>query len=160
MNIPVQFIVAFLATMSFTILFQAPMKYCVVGGVVGGLGWLFYTFIVGIGGDPAIAGFVASLVLIVLARFFAIVFKTPSTMFLLAGIFPLVPGTGIYYTAYYLFAGDMAMAGQKGMDTLITAGVIALGLLFGSAVPQKAFDVLGSKIVIKEKKLPKGKRKK
>ena len=39
---------------------------------------------------------------------FAILLKTPVTVFLLTGIFPLVPGAGIYYTAYYFIQGENA----------------------------------------------------
>ena len=41
---------------------------------------------------------------------FAIVIKMPVTVFLLSGIFPLVPGAGIYYTAYYFIQGNNALA--------------------------------------------------
>ena len=53
------------------------------------------------------------------------------------GIFPLVPGAGIYFTAYYLIAGDMEAFSQKGMETLETAVAIALGIVFASGLPQK-----------------------
>ena len=41
-------------------------------------------------------------------------------MFLISGIFALVPGAGIYYTAYYFIMGDNAMAVAKGVETFKT----------------------------------------
>ena len=53
------------------------------------------------GADAAAASLIAVIPLTLVSRLFAILLKTPVTVFLLTGIFPLVPGAGIYYTAYY-----------------------------------------------------------
>ena len=47
-----------------------------------------------------VATFIAVVVITLLSRIFAIVRKAPVTIFLVSGIFPLVPGVGIYYTSY------------------------------------------------------------
>jgi uncharacterized membrane protein YjjB (DUF3815 family) len=58
------------------------------------------------------------------------------------GIFPLVPGAGIYYTAYYFVTGDAVMASQKGSETVITALAIALGIILANLIPQKWFHCM------------------
>ena len=63
----------------------------------------------------------AALPLTGFARFFAIAHKAPITLFLLCGIFPLVPGAGIYYTAYYLLLNEEQLFAAKGVETLKTA---------------------------------------
>ena len=61
--------------------------------------------------------------------------KTPVTVFLICGIFPLVPGAGIYYTAYYFIMGDNAMALSKGIETIKIAVAIALAIVFVFSMP-------------------------
>jgi uncharacterized protein len=63
-------------------------------------------------------------------------------MYVLPGIFPLVPGAGIYYTAYYLFIGNTEMSGFKGLETLEIAGAIVFGIIFGFGIPQWIFHKL------------------
>ena len=61
----------------------------------------------------ALASLLAVIPLTLLARILAITLRTPVTVFLLTGIFPLVPGAGIYYSAYYFIQGDNALALAK-----------------------------------------------
>ena len=113
-----EFIIAMLATISFAVLFTAPKREVVYCGLTGALGWIVYYVMTENGINLVLASMVATFCLTVLARCFAVVRKTPVTVYLLSGIFPLVPGAGIYYTAYYLFMGDTAMSGFKGLQTL------------------------------------------
>ena len=53
-----------------------------------------------------VAVLIATLPLTLCARFFSVYHKAPVTVFLLPGIFPLVPGAGIDYTAYYFLRDD------------------------------------------------------
>ena len=101
-----QLIVAFFATVSFSVLFHVPTHQYIYCGLTGVVGWLFYLITMTLGGSNVIASFVATLMLTLVARSFAVWRKTPITIFLIAGIFPLVPGAGIYYTAYYLIMND------------------------------------------------------
>ena len=67
----------------------------------------------------------------------------PATVFIVTGIFPIVPGAGIYYTAYSLIVSDMALFQQKGMETLVLAGAIAIGILLGMGLPRAIPRVCG-----------------
>ena len=92
--------VSFVATVSFAILFQVPREQYVYSGLCGAAGWLCYLLVMQNYPSPAVASFAAVVVLTVMSRIFAVRRKTPVTVFLICGIFPLVPGAGIYYTAY------------------------------------------------------------
>ena len=70
---------------------------------------------------------------------FAIVLKTPVTIFLLAGIFPLVPGAGIYYTAYYFIQGNNALALANGISTFKIAVALAIGIALVLGLPLPRF---------------------
>lgn len=134
------FMLAFFGTMSFAILFQAPQKNYLFCGITGAIGWV--VFLASSNICPfSVSIFISALSLTILSRQFSIIFKAPVTVFLISGIFPLVPGTAIYYTAYYLFLANYSMAVSKGLEALSTAGAISIGILFGSAIPQKLFTV-------------------
>ena len=138
----IEFIVAMFATISFAILFNAPRKEVIYCGLTGALGWGVYFGMTQHGTNSVLASLVATLCLTILARGFAVVRKSPVTVYLLPGIFPLVPGAGIYYTAYYLFIGNTEMSGFKGIETLEIAGAIVFGIIFGFGIPQRLFHKL------------------
>ena len=84
--------VSFVATVSFAILFQVPREQYVYSGLCGAAGWLCYLLVMQNYPSPAVASFAAVVVLTVMSRIFAVRRKTPVTVFLICGIFPLVPG--------------------------------------------------------------------
>lgn len=139
MSIILQTIVAFFATVSFAVLFQVPRHQYFWSGITGSLGWLCYLLVNQGYGSVVVASFAATLALTAVSRFFSVWRKTPITIFLICGIFPLVPGAGIYYTAYYFIIGDNAMAGAKGTETLKIAVAITLGIVIILSIPQKIF---------------------
>lgn len=140
-----EFVVAMVATISFAILFNAPKEEVVYCGLTGALGWGVYYGMTQNNINSVFAALVATFCLTILARCFAVIRKCPVTMYVLPGIFPLVPGAGIYYTAYYLFIGNTEMSGFKGLETLEVAGAIVFGIIFGFGIPQWLFHKLSPK---------------
>ena len=134
-----QFFIAGIGTLSFAILFACPRKSLPFCGLVGAVGWLIYELAVMLDADSAAASLLAVIPLTILTRVFAILLKTPVTVFLLSGIFPLVPGAGIYYSAYYFIQGDNALALANGISTFKIAVALAVGiaLVLGIPLPQK-----------------------
>ena len=116
-----QFVLAMIATMSFGIAFQVPRRHHLACGLVGAVGWIVYVL--------------AVLPLTALSRLFAITHRAPVTLFLLCGIFPLVPGAGIYYTAYYFIRNDQRLCTNKGVETIKIAVAIALGIAVVCSIP-------------------------
>lgn len=139
----IQFILCFFATLSFAILFSAPKKQLIFCGLTGAIGWITYLICQGMDSGIGISNLVATLVLTLFSRFFATINKNPVTVYLVAGIFPLVPGAGIYYTSYYFIMNEMDACSAAGMDTIKIAGSIVLGIIFGFAIPQNIFNALG-----------------
>lgn len=136
----IEFIVSMLATVAFAIVFSAPRKELFYCGISGALGWIFYSIISTILGAPTLGNVVGSFVLTVFSRTLAAKRKNPVTVYLISGIFPLVPGAGIYYTSYYLIMNDMAHFSQYGLETIKTAGAIVMGIILGMAFPQSWFN--------------------
>jgi len=142
----IQFIVAAVATIGFAFIFNAPRKEMALCGLTGAIGWLvYYISFYCADFNPVAASLIATGILTIFARIFAVKRQNPVTIYLMTGIFPLVPGAGIYYTAYYLISGDRAAFAAKGTETLEIAIAIVFGIIFGTAIPQVLFHKLFGK---------------
>lgn len=137
-----QIIASMLGTLAFVILFNAPKKEYIFCAVNGAFGWMAYLLFSKWGAGVTIASLGATLILTLTARVLSTIRRCPVTIFLVTGIFTLVPGAGIYYTAYYLLMNDLAQFTAKGIETFKVAGAIALGIVFGFAIPQSWFNRL------------------
>ena len=135
-----QFIVAMIATLAFAMIFSAPKSELVYCGLSGAIGWISYLIISTILGAPTLGNMVGSLFLTLFSRSLAVKRKNPATVYLIAGIFPLVPGAGIYYTSYYLIMNNMETFSTYGLSTIKTAGAIVMGIICGMAFPQSWFN--------------------
>ncbi len=131
-----------LGVWAFAVLFHVPRKYYLACSMNGAVGWFCYLELTRLGIGDAAAVIYSSVILTLLSRSFAVALKAPATNFLLTGIFPLVPGAGIYYTAYYFMQQDLRMGGMKAIEVLSYAGGIALGILIGFMIPQHFFTHL------------------
>lgn len=134
-----QILAGFLGTISFAILFEVPRCYYVHCGVIGACGWAIYLLIMHFWVAPVAATFIASMALIYLSREASFALKAPVTIFLICGIFCLVPGMGIYNFTYNFFIGDSIKAAQIGVQVLKIAIAIAVGITVGYELSPKFF---------------------
>ncbi len=134
-----QTLVAFAATIAFSIIFHTPKKEYLLTGITGGVGWLVYLLSMHLGCGTVAASFFATVALAWLSRIFSFAHKAPVTVYLICGIFPLVPGAGIYYTGYYFFMSNNALALSKGLETIKIAIAIALGIGIVLSLPRFLF---------------------
>ncbi len=134
-----QTLVAFLATIAFSVIFHTPRKEYLLTGITGGVGWLVYLIAMHFGCGTVAASFFATVALAWLSRIFSFAHKAPVTVYLICGIFPLVPGAGIYYTGYHFFRSDNALALSKGLETIKIAIAIALGIGIVLSLPRFFF---------------------
>lgn len=134
-------IAAFLGTTAFCVLFHAPVKQYLLCGLTGVLGWLVYA-LMELGFSPATSSFAATVVIVFAARTFAVWRKVPSSMFIFSGIFPIIPGTGIYNTIYELISGNGQEAFSTGLATFKIVVAIVLGIVCVFLVPHSFFRKL------------------
>lgn len=139
-RILIQLIMAYFATVAFALLFHVPKKEFFYCGITGAIGWLFYLLVNDAIDSVSLASFVASVVITVISRYFAVNRKLPVTIFLISGILPLVPGAGIYYTTYYAFSHETTLAVSKGVESFSIALAIAFGIMLIFFIPQKVFQ--------------------
>ena len=132
---------AALGTVGFSLLFGVPKKYFLNCAMIGGAGWFGYEMALALGCGTGAAAFVGTVLLALLSRFAAVYCQCPTTVFLIAGIFPLVPGAGIYWTAYYLVSNQLNDALSSGATALKVIFGIVLGIIFVFEIPYKVFAI-------------------
>ena len=135
-----QMIAAVLGTIAFSVLFGVPRQYYIYCGMVGGAGWCLYSVLASY--TPCTtteATLFATFLVVLLSRFLAVWEKCPVTVFLTTGIFPLVPGAGIYWTAYYLVTDRPAEAADNGFAAMKAAFAIVLGIVLVFEAPDRIF---------------------
>ena len=136
-----QAVAAFVGTLAFAGLFGVPRAQYVTSGLIGAVGWLLYLVLVRFAAvSPIIAVILSSVLICVLARIAAIDHKCPAQVFLLCGIFPLVPGAGIFWCTYYLVSGQLPPALTSGFGAVKVAVAIVLGIIVAMELPQRLFS--------------------
>lgn len=134
---------AMAGTVAFSALFGVPSCYYAYCGLTGGAGWAIYQLCAGYLGE-AESCLIAAMAVVLLSRFMAIWKRCPVTIFLISGIFPLVPGAGIYWTSYYLVTNQLPLAVSTGYQAVKDAVAIVLGIVFVFELPQQLFlKILG-----------------
>ena len=135
---------AFIGTAAFALLFSVPKKYYFFGGGIGAAGWLTYRLL-GLVCGRIIAVFLGTVAVILLSRLLAVREKCPVTEFMVPGLFPLVPGAGIYWTMYELVMENPSAASQRGFESFQDVIAIVLGIIVVFELPQKLFHFAGRK---------------
>ena len=130
---------ALLATIFIAILFQVPKRNVVLTALGGGLGCLINELCLLAGLSDFFSIFLASLTLAMYSEIMARVRKTTVPTFLISGLFPLVPGAGMYYTMLAIVHHELDNALSTGINTLSTAALMALGILFVSTLSRLIF---------------------
>ena len=137
-GILLQMLCSFWGTLMFSVLFNVQRKYYYGCGLAGMCGWMCYYICQNIF-SPAMSCFFGTIVIVICSRMLSVRMKCPITVFLISGIFPLVPGAGVYNTAYYLVTGDAALAAAFGIGALKNAFGIVLGIVIVLSVPMGWF---------------------
>ena len=126
----VQLIAAFLGTMAFAVLFGVPRNFYFDAGFCGMMGWLLYLILTRYSAFSAVeVMFCATALVTLIALLQSIGRKCPITVFLISGIFPVVPGAGIFWTSYNIVSNQLPEALNTGFAALKATVAIAFGIL-------------------------------
>jgi len=128
-----QFILSFISTIGFSVLFGSPKETLGYAGLAGSSGWILYSITAKIFNSNIAGSFFGALTVGILGEIFARLSKKPATLYITSGIIPLVPGAGMYYTMLALIEKDFLMAANKGMETFFIAAAISVGIIISSA---------------------------
>lgn len=130
----VKVIGAFFMVICLAVSMEIPKKFLLYSGFVGGFGWGVYLFSEQHLGAAVAATFISAMAITILSQIGARILKAPVTVFLIAGILPLVPGTGMYRTVYYTIHNQGVLANYYLRQTLMIAGAIALAIFIIDSV--------------------------
>lgn len=125
---------AFLASLGFGVLFNIKGKNLFFASLGGGFTWFVYLLTLKYYNFDLLALFTASLFAGIYSEVFARILKTPVTTFSICSIITLVPGGGMYYTMLESVHGNIDKFLSTGLNTLSSAGAIAVGILLASSV--------------------------
>lgn len=132
----IQLVAAFVGTVGFSVLFGAPRRYYLYCGLAGMAGWAV-CLLVAAGHSVVGAAFFAALTVAAISHVMARLCRCPVTVFLICGIIPLVPGGGIFWTAYYIVTEQLRMAATMGFVALKVTIAIAGGIILASGIINK-----------------------
>ncbi|WP_010233505.1 threonine/serine exporter family protein [Clostridium arbusti] len=126
-------IYSFITSLGFAIIYNVKGKNVFLAGIGGGVSWLVYLIAHHLYNSNVLALFLGAVAVSIYSEVMARLFKAPVTTFIICGIIPLVPGNGMYYTMYEIILGNVAKATTYGIQTLGSAGSIAIAIAMVSS---------------------------
>ena len=134
----VKLFTALLGTLGFAVLFKVRVRHLPFAGVCGILTWVLYYSVVFFGGSLFLAAFAASAVATTFAESCARTRRAPAPVFLVPGAIPIVPGSDLYYTMYYLLSGNFEGCTYYLVRALLIGIGIGGGIVTVSAIASLA----------------------
>ena len=125
----VELVVATLTSFGFAILFNIPRKEILLASLCAAIGWFTYSNLINLALSTIMSSFVAAFFIALIAELFARLRKKPATVYLFPGMIVLVPGFGLYKTMLAITKKEYALAVSSGVETILIAFAIALGLM-------------------------------
>ena len=147
MNPYIQVVAAFFGSLGFALLFNLRGRWLFFTALGGGLSWCIYL----ISGSfishyeriswciYLISGsfishyerqyFAAAFFLGIYSELMARKTKSPSTLYLVVGMIPLIPGAALYYMMRNAIQTNFKMFAERGLEAIITGGAIASGII-------------------------------
>ena len=145
-----QFALALCATAGFSVIFRVPVKHMPVCVLIGAFGWVTYEISMYYYSSPAFGCFLGACTVGLLSNFAARRMKDAATIFIIPGILCLVPGSAIFNTMQSMLQEDFTKAAAIGLQTLMMAGGIALGLLTIGAVLRVIYALVRKTVDLSE----------
>lgn len=132
----VELITAFTGSLGFALLFHVRREKLLLASLGGLLSWVVYLLMGLAVPDDVVRYFAASVVVAIYAETMARLVKCPATVFVVTGAVPLIPGGSLYRTMSAFMAGNFAECSRNGLNTMLLAAAIAVGMLFPMSVFQ------------------------
>ena len=133
-SIPIQLISCTIACTGFAWWFKIKGRQVLYTSVGAFFTWAIYLVVFEL--EPS--NFLATLLASIFVAFYAFIMsrinKAPSTIFLTASVFPLIPGPNLYYMMYGCVSRDMEMAFSETVVLLATCLAIAFGFIIVDVV--------------------------
>lgn len=145
------FVPAVFAILGLAIIFRVPVNRIPACVVVGALGWMTYLITDHYLNSPVMGCFFGACMVGLCSAEASRIFKEAMTIFVIPGILCLVPGAKIFYTMEALIRNDIEDMAEIGVQTLMMAGAIAMGLLVMGALIKVFRAIVSKTVTIKDK---------
>lgn len=129
-----ELILAFIGSFCGGIFFNVRKGSLFWTGLSGAAGWLAYMLVHKATGHLVLSIFAGSIMVGFFSEGAARIFKSPSTIYSIPGIFPLVPGIPAYESIQYMVENKLLESASKAIEALEGACAIACGILFATAI--------------------------
>lgn len=139
----IHFIAAFIAVVSFSINLEIPKKHLIIVGIVGALGWITYIICDYLKLPNILSYFISTLLVAILSLILSKILNAVSTIFLIPGILPIVPGAAMYKMIYFLINNNWKESVYQLLQVILITGGIALAIFITESIK-------GIKIIRKE----------
>ena len=128
-NIPIQLISCTVACIGFAFWFKIRGRQVLYSGIGAFFTWGIYILVYDLRPSNFLATLVAAVFVAFYAFFMSRINKAPSTIFLTASVFPLIPGPNLYYMMYGCVSKDIELAFGEMMVLFATCLAIAFGFI-------------------------------
>ena len=131
-SIPLQCLAGMVGTLGFALMFNLHgrgIPFALLGSVIS---WVVCSLCIRAGLYESVSYLLAAVASAIYAELMARIRKFPASSYLLCALVPLIPGGGIYYTTDFIRRGMLTEAYNKGMQTAMIAGAVAIGVLLVS----------------------------
>ncbi|HEL2738575.1 TPA: threonine/serine exporter family protein [Streptococcus suis] len=130
-----QAIASYIAIAAFLIVLNVQKQLLIPGGILGMCVWLLYLLLLG-PTNVIIATLIAAMVGSCISQILSILYKTPSVIFSLAILAPLVPGYRAYLATTQFVSENYKEALVNTTTVLMLALVIPIGMTSGTILMQ------------------------
>ncbi len=124
-----QILSAAIGTLGFAIGFNIRGKKVFFAAFGGFLGWVLFLLFGFFLESEVVRYLIVSVAISLYAELMARLLKTPTTLFSVVCLVPLVPGGGLYYTMTNALSGNLAGFIERGTGTLSLAAALSLGVV-------------------------------
>lgn len=142
----IQILTGFIGSLGFAFLFNIRGIRLITAALGGFLSWTLFIVLEKFIVSDAVNYFLVAFIISVYAEILARLLKTPTTTFITTSLIPLIPGGSLYYTMVYAFKSDVINFIEKGIDTLILASALALGIIVATTVTKLFAKKLNIKV--------------
>ena len=142
-NIFVQAVSVSVGSIGLAGIYQIRGKKVIYSGIGAFLTWTVYLIVRQFGGSYLFGMLLASVFVGMYAFVMARINKAPSTIFLTASVFPLMPGANLYYMMYGCVKQNLALAIEHMILLVETCLMIVFGFLLVDIVSRIVMRILG-----------------
>ena len=123
-----------IGSLGFALLFRVRGKLLIFAFLGGLLSWGTYCIAGNFVGHEALQYLIATIVLTLYSEVFARVLRCPSTIMLVTGWIPLIPGGALYYSISALVQDNMSLFVDRILHTFLLMIAMSAGMLIGMTV--------------------------